>query len=200
MDEMTVRLKGTTPLLIHNNRAANPLNDYSKAMKSLTAKRNKTDKDYEYIARVEWEAGLYLHDGIVAIPARVVEKTFLNGAKKIKLGTKYSSGAMLRDDYLPLMYAGAKIKIDGDYQKEIPNLALDPFYETHKNQEMVRVGKNQVLRTRPIFHDWSLDVAVFYDEGQLNRRAVKEIMEAAGSFVGMCEQRPRMGRFSVEDA
>jgi len=77
MKELGYRLIGQTPLLMHNNNMANPLNAYTQHMKPLTAKRNKTDRDYMEIARVEWEAGLYLHDGVVALPAENIEACFL---------------------------------------------------------------------------------------------------------------------------
>jgi hypothetical protein len=199
MEELRVQLIGNAPLLIHNNRAANPLSDYAKAMKSLTSKRKKTDKDYEYIARLEWEAGLYLHDGIISIPARCLERCFLQGAMKMKNGPKYKAGAMVKDDFLPLSYKGSKIRISTGNGKEIPNPELDAYFDIHKHQDMVKVGNNQVLRTRPIFHEWRLDVTIMYDENIIDRRTLLESVQTAGNIVGLCEQRPRLGRFAVEE-
>jgi len=199
MEELNVRLNGNAPLLIHNNRAANPLSDYARAMKSLTAKRKKTDTDYAYIARLEWEAGLYLYNGEVAMPARCVERCFLQGSMKIKSGPKYKAGAMVKDDYMPLTYAGPTIRVAKGNGKEIPNPELDKFFDAHKHQDMVKVSQQQVLRTRPIFYDWSFDAAVLYDENIMDRRTLLEGIQAAGAIVGLCEQRPRLGRFAVEE-
>lgn len=60
IETMKLRLTGIAPLLMHDNKAANPLNPYAKAMKALTGKRKKTDDDLAEIARIEWEAGLYI--------------------------------------------------------------------------------------------------------------------------------------------
>ena len=45
METLKIRLIGETPLMIHNNRLANPLNEYSRELKKLTKKRDKTDAD-----------------------------------------------------------------------------------------------------------------------------------------------------------
>jgi hypothetical protein len=147
MQTLKLRLKGIAPLLIHNNQAANPLNIYAKSLKVLTSKRNKTDADHRDIARLEWEAGLYLEDGIVVMPAKNIEACFLGGAKKSKNGTKYKSGVMIEDDYYPLSYDGSKIKIDVKANGHRPIEALDKYFEKFNYQEMVKVGTQQVLRT-----------------------------------------------------
>lgn len=196
MKELGFKITGITPLLMHDNKMANPLNAYTQYMKPLTAKRNKTDKDYMEIARVEWEAGLYLHDGVVALPAENLEACFLKAAKRTKNGQKYQSGAMISEDWFPLDYKGSKIKIKQN--EEIPVIDLDKYYEHFRHQSMVKVGGQQVLRTRPIFHDWSLVVLILIDESVFDERTMTSIIEDAGQFVGLCEKRPRLGRFIVE--
>lgn len=197
MKEVRFKILGRAPLLIHSNKAANPLNYYAKALKHLTSKRKKTDQDYEEIARLEWEAGLYLHKGIVQLPAQNFERCFWDGAKKSKNGKLYQSGAMVTDDYVPLKYDGPSIKTktNGD---DIPNPELDPFYEHHRHQAMVKVGAQQVLRTRPIFHNWSCEVGILFDNTVIDERAIVQVVNDAGRLVGMCEMRPRMGRFEAK--
>ena len=196
MKELGFKLTGITPLLMHDNKMANPLNAYTQYMKPLTAKRNKTDKDHMEIARIEWEAGLYLHDGAVAIPAENLEACFLKAAKRTKNGQKYQSGAMISEDWFPLDYKGQKIKIKQNGQ--IPVTDLDKYYDNFKHQAMVKIGAQQVLRTRPIFHDWSIVMMVIIDEQVFDERTMQSIVEDAGRFVGLCEKRPRLGRFTVE--
>lgn len=196
MRELGFKLTGMTPLLMHDNKMANPLNAYTQFMKPLTAKRNKTDQDHMEIARIEWEAGLYLHDGEVAMPAENLEACFLRAAKRTKNGQKYQSGAMISEDWFPLDYKGKKIKVKQN--GNIPNVELDPFYESFKHQGMVKIGAQQVLRTRPVFQDWSLLITIIIDEQVFDERTMISIIEDAGRFVGLCEKRPRLGRFSVE--
>lgn len=198
MKELKFKLTGMTPLLMHHNKAANPLSAYAQFMKPLTAKRKKTDQDFMEIARVEWEAGLYLHEGEVAIPAENLEACFFRAAKRTKNGVNYQSGAMISEDWFRLDYKGPRIKTKQN--RNIPNEELDKYYDSFKHQAMVKIGTQQVLRTRPIFHDWALTISITIDEQVFDERTITSIIEDAGRFVGLCEKRPRLGRFNVERA
>ena len=203
MEQLNVKLIGQSPLITHNIRLANPLGEYSQAMKSLTGKRNKTDADLKEIARLEWEGGLYLEDGVIVMPSRNVNSCLFEGAKKKKNGPKWRTGAILPDEYYKMEYKGAKInvKMNGN----IPNPELDKYYEKLFDQRMVRVGTGQILRTRPLFFDWSFFVTIMYDENILDKRTLIQICEDAGYLVGFCEMRPgskgggSYGRFIVEE-
>jgi hypothetical protein len=45
METITFKIRGESQLLMHNGQLADPLNPYTKAMKSLTSKRKKTDSE-----------------------------------------------------------------------------------------------------------------------------------------------------------
>ena len=125
MNQVKLKICGITPLITHNNQTANPLNEYSKAIKSLTSKRKKTDADHQEIARIEWEAGLYLENGVVVMPARCIEATFLAAAKKSKDGKKWQSGAIIDEDFCEIKYNGPKVKVKEN--GHIPNKGLDKY-------------------------------------------------------------------------
>jgi hypothetical protein len=59
-----VEIEGITPLLIHNGRTANPLDELTKKFQVLTYKRKKTDEDHEKILDIQWQASLYWNDEI----------------------------------------------------------------------------------------------------------------------------------------
>lgn len=59
MDMLTLKLTGMSPLMMHADTLANPLNPITKAHKELTSKRKKTDDDHEAIAKSEFIAGAY---------------------------------------------------------------------------------------------------------------------------------------------
>lgn len=84
MEQIKLRLIGQTPFLMHNSRLANPLDVYTKEIAKRSGKRKKTEEDIEELARLEWEGGLYLNDGEIKIPMRVVNKTLERGATKQK--------------------------------------------------------------------------------------------------------------------
>jgi len=195
MEKITISLIGISPLLMHSNKCANPISKEAKVMKEHTSKRSKTDKDFELIARLEWEAGLYLFDGIVGMPSANIEKCFLLGARKAKMGKQFEAGCFADQHYAPLNYAGTKIKAkDGIF----PNSKLDKYYKEHSHQAMVRVQSSQILRTRPIFYDWSCEISFLYSPEIINRKAILNAAQSAGEVIGLCEMRPRMGRFDVK--
>lgn len=202
MDQIKLRLVGETPLLMHNNRLANPLDNYSQALGRKSGKRKKTIEDIWELSRIEWEGGLYLYDGEIKIPMRVINKTLERGATKQKNGMLWKSGCMVMDDYCPLQYRGPKIKVNGN--GEIPNPALDEFFYKYLHQTMVRVSTSSCLRSRPIFEDWSLITTIAYDGNVINRETVVGCAEDAGRLVGMCDWRMekggQFGRFGVEVA
>ena len=200
MNEVTMTWKGLCPLIMHNNVSANPRSIEAKTMKSLTSKRNKTDEDHEEIGRLEWESGLYLYDGDLVIPERVVWATMYGAAKKNRNGVKVKSGLFLNELNYPLSHNGKKWKVDKD--ETFPRESLNPVYNSGEfiYGSIVKVSAARVYRTRPIFNPpWSIDNIVFeYDPSILNEREIIQIAEVAGKIVGLCEQRPQMGRFKVE--
>jgi hypothetical protein len=195
MEEMLFRIKGIVPLLMHCNQAANPLGRYAQVMKPLTSKRNKTDQDHKELSRIEWEAGLYLRDGLVVMPSENIDRMLWEAAKKTKNGKKWKEGAMIGEDYSILQYPAPKIKVTTNGQ--IPNPELDKYYDALKDQALVKTGSSTVLRTRPIFHEWELEFTIMFDENVLNRRTLIDIVTTAGKYIGLCEKRPRLGRFEV---
>lgn len=59
MKILKFRFESVSPLLQHDDKMANPFNDYTKRMKAISSKRKKTDDDLMEMARIEWMASLY---------------------------------------------------------------------------------------------------------------------------------------------
>ena len=196
MQTLKLKFIGDTDMITHNSQGADPLNPYTKALKIITGKRKKTDQDHMDLGRIEWESGLYLHDGVVVMPAINLDRCLWDGAKKVKNGVKYKSGVFPADDYSVLSYAGKQIKTNG--HTEIPDPALDKFYKDNSIRMIVVVNRNRIVRVRPIFHDWSFKATLLYDELVIDRTELIACATDAGRLIGMCEMRPRHGRFHVE--
>jgi len=200
MDQIKFKLVGETPLLMHNNRLANPLDKYSQEISGKSGKRKKTIEDIWELARIEWEGGLYLYDGEIKLPNRVINKCFERGATKQKNGMLWKTGCYIVEDYCPLSYKGTKISVDE--VDEVPNSALDKYFKKNMLQEMVKVGAASILRTRPLFEDWSCEVSVQFDESVMNKSSLILAASDAGRLVGLCDWRMekggQFGRFHVE--
>ena len=187
MANLKARLTSVSPLLMHNGQTADPQNRFSKAMKEISGKRKKTDADFEELARLEWYAGLYVNDdGKIIIPSDVMDAVLINGAKKSKQGSTAKSAIWVSEDSL-LNFPGHEMSID-DLWKD----------EGMRFKKAVKIGTSKVMRTRPIFKKWHFDVSIEYDELQLNKSSIVSILKDAGRMVGVCDWRPKYGRFEVE--
>ena len=186
MEQLRIRVTGTTPLLMHSDKLADPLNPDTKAHKELTGKRKKTDEDHHAIARSEYLAGLYWTkaDG-VHIPGQNFDATFLAGAKLQKMGTHWKRGALVIESRVPLVYEGPR----------------DPgaLWENRAfvDARGVKVGTAKVMRYRPIFLEWAAEMTISLDTDVLNLAEARKAIEDAGKLIGVCEYRPRFGRFEV---
>jgi hypothetical protein len=186
-----IRLQGVSPLLCHNGQTADPRNTYAKAMKAVSGKRKKTDADFEELARLEWLAGLYRIDGDLVIPDYVIESTMIGGAKKSKRGPQAKCGLFFTE-HASLMFDGKPDTITDDTLAEL--FATGNYTHTIG----VKVGMSKVMRTRPIFRNWSVNAVAQYDPDVLNMRDVEEMAMDAGKLVGMGDWRPKHGRFDAE--
>jgi hypothetical protein len=175
-------------LIMHNGQTADPLNSFSKAMKEISSKRKKTDADYEAMANIEYQAGLYLNNkGQVIVPGRVLESVLVEGAKKSKEGK--------------LALSGMFVDTDGILEYEGGAMTLKQLMESpeHRLCVAVRIGMSKVMRTRPHFKNWRTTFKVSINEQVANEAQLKRWLEDAGSYVGIGDWRPRHGRYELEN-
>lgn len=186
METLNVKIVGTSPLLMHSDKFANPLHPDTKVHKALTSKRKKTDDDHEAIAKSEFLGGLY-YDKLEGffIPGQNFDASFLAGAKLQKLGTNWKRGAVVVTDK-------AKLLFDGPSDPE--KLWRDTRFVDCRG---VKVGQAKVMRYRPIFLNWATSVQVAVNPDVLDVREVQKAIEDSGKLIGVCEYRPRFGRFEV---
>ncbi len=186
MRTLSLKLTGVSPLLMHNGQTADPLNPFSKAMKQVSGKKKKTEADFLELAKIEFNAGLYLSDDkqSLVIPTYVLEATLLGGAKKVKSGQACKAGLFVDND--------AVLHYDGE-------TSPGALWETgaHVMKTGVRVGMARVMRTRPILRNWSCVVEVSYSDELLNPQDILEFAVHAGQSVGIGDWRPKFGRFTA---
>ncbi len=178
-------IRGVGPILSHNGNLARYDNPWSQAIKVISAKRKKVDADHVEMGRLEFHGGLYLGDNGPIIPAEATEACLIAGAKKFKEGMLAKSG-MVVTQHADLIYDGPR---DPDELWEDKRFVF---------QALVRVGMAKVLRTRPIFRDWSADVVIEHEDSIASKDRIEEWIHTAGAQAGLLEWRPRYGRFVVE--
>ncbi|KPA87277.1 hypothetical protein PF66_06187 [Pseudomonas asplenii] len=186
MEILTLKISGASPLMMHSDKFANPLNPATKAHKELTSKRKKTDDDHLAIARSEFIAGAYFEESCgFFVPGVNFDATFLAGAKLQKMGTHWKRGAVVMTDRAPLLFSGPETPED---------LWEDPRFVDCRG---VKVGQAKIMRYRPIFLEWATELVVAINTDVMDVEEARKAIEDAGKLIGVCEYRPRFGRFEV---
>jgi hypothetical protein len=184
-----VKLDGVTGLVMHNERLADPDDEYVRAIKELTAKKGntRTDADNAEIAKLEWFGGVYHDpDAGLYIPTWNVIRCFEQAGKITKKGTAVIRALSAVSDKVPLQYDGPR---------DLAKLWAMPEYRLRK---MVGVKGGRVPRMRPIFRRWSIEMEAEFMEDVLNPAEFERIAEQAGRSEGLCNARKLgYGRFQA---
>jgi len=187
MKTLKGKIKGKSPIMLHNAELANPANPYSKELKKYTGKRKKTDADQEKIHDLEWIGGVYLTDDgkDICIPPHVIRGFIIAGARRDRNGKPFESA-------LQVMKNG---KFIHDGPKDLETLRKDPKF---RDIRIVRVQQQRVPRCRAKFDNWSVEFEISYDEKLLNKETVVLALNAAGATCGVGDAlKLGFGRFEV---
>lgn len=186
MARFRITCTGTTPLLMHNARLSNPLDEVAKAMKRISSKRTKTEEDHEELARLEHMGGLYFDsDAGPYLPGQNFERCLVDAARITKSGKKIERGVFVETNVNPVAYRGPRT-IEGLWKDD-----------NFRHSASVKIGTNRVTRTRPQFRDWTVDAEGVYDPAVINLEELAEIAGTAGRMIGLGDWRPRFGRFET---
>lgn len=186
MEILKLKITGTSPLMMHSDKLANPLDPATKAHKSLTSKRKKVDEDHLAIAKSEFISGCYWHESCgFYVPGQNLDATFLAGAKLQRMGTHWRRGALVLENRVKLLHAGPA--------------SPEALWESPSNVDCrgVKVGMAKIMRYRPIFLEWAAELTVHVNTDVLDLEEARKAIEDAGTLIGVCEFRPRFGRFEV---
>lgn len=184
MKNLKVTWKGITPLIMHSCQCVNPLHPISRELKKYTSKKKKTEEDLIKIADLEWESGAYWKEGFgLYIPAENVEATIRNGAKANRKGTDIEKYVTVSDLYIPF-----------NYGENLTKEQLIANYE-YRDTRVMNVQRSKILRTRPRFDQWNITFNLMYNEDKIDLDTIVNAIEYAGSYVGLCDSRPKYGKF-----
>jgi hypothetical protein len=135
---------------------------------------------------VEYEAGLYLNaKRQVILPSRVLEAHISLAARKTKEGKQSLAGMFVDTDGL-LNYEGGPLTVDE---------LLDS--EEHRLVVPVRVGMARVIRTRPMFRNWSTTFKVSVLDELVTPSTLRAWIINGGNLIGIGDYRPRYGRYEL---
>lgn len=174
---------GGAPLIMHNERLADPLDPYTRAIGKISKKRNKTDADHLEIGHLEFLGGAYANGGGPYLPAMNVLRCLQDGAKKHKRGADVLRGIAPIQQEALLAYTGPR-DLEAMWQKG--GFAL---------RKSVGIQRSRTMRTRPIFTDWSAVLPVEMDPKVFDIDTLAVIWSEAGTYSGIGDMRPIFGKF-----
>ena len=167
------------------------MDKYKKLIGAITSKRKKTDADYAEIARLEFIAGLYFDkDKGPIVPSRCIRKMLIEAARKDKNGKQFESGVFVAGDSV--------LEYDGPREIEPLFLAENGDGENRFVWTTV-VGnqRNSIMRTRPIFHEWSCEFEVDLEPSLVDQQTFETALEKARVSGGLLDARSiGYGKFS----
>lgn len=187
MKTLKLKLTGLAPLVMHNTQLSDPRYVRASGIKTITSKRAKTEDDELELTRLEFIAGLYWNGTGPYLPGVNVDAAIAQAAgQAMKGGRKVVQSCLMTDD-ARLEYGGKHktpddLFTDGGYMLYVP--------------AVIPSTKSRVMRARPIFKQWSAKVTINYHT--LSEEQIIQFAQRAGDFIGLCDWRPRHGRFSVE--
>lgn len=181
-----ITLTGTSPLLMHNPIMVDPENPIVREIKVLTSKRKKTEEDIRMIAKLEWFGGLYEEGGTIVQPSSKVRKCLINTARMSKRGKDVERALSFSSLHVPLVYDGPR---------DPKAVWEDPQFRSYLS---VGVGKKRVMRMRPKFPRWAIEVeGLFVEDAGLNFDELERLVELAGVVEGIGDNRVNgYGRFA----
>lgn len=192
---MIINLTGSTPLMMHSSRLADPDDFFTRAIAKIVAKRtNMTDDDRLEKSRLQFAGGLY-HDEEIGpyLPGPNLVRSLRTAAHLVKHnkgGGEIERGFILLSERAPLDYAGPRTLDD------LWNGGESKFVD----RRMVKIGKSTVSTTRPIFVNWGAQFEFELDPSEIDVEDFQAYAEKSGK-VGVGDARKiGYGRFSVKIA
>ncbi|MGI5213839.1 hypothetical protein [Plantactinospora sp. CA-290183] len=162
-----------------------PLDTLVKQIRAVSTKARKTDQDHAEMAHLEWLGGIYFQPETGPfIPGPNLLKSLVEGARLSKDGKKVERGVLIDTMFIPLQYEGPRS----------PQELFEDKRFVHRAP--VKVGTSRVMRTRPVFPQWSLEATGQFDGTVINLADLRNAAETAGSMIGLGDGRPTYGRFT----
>lgn len=199
METLKVKWTGIRPLIMHNAAMIDPDNIWVREMDKLKKELKKAKKD-DYdgrekirraTERAEWMGSIYYSSELgVYIPGDCITATIVNGARKAKAGKLVEQGVVPIDD-VPIQTKRKTQDLDA--------LFKDPEFQLRKPVRIPPRTGARLMKVRPMIPTgWVLEFEIEYDATVIPTEDLKEANEVGGQLIGLCDWRPRFGRFLVE--
>lgn len=184
MIEIKVTIEGISPLLMHRFNDAAQMEATESTRTSAVGDRGTP--------REQAESVLYTDErGVVGLPQPVIFSNIIEGGKFFKAGK--SKVTTLKTSMIP-----SCVFLRGVFYTITPQ-----DWEVDIRPVRIPSTGGRILRYRPRLDKWRLSYQLELDESILAPKLLREIVDAAGSRIGLCDFRPAckgpFGRFVVTE-
>jgi hypothetical protein len=186
--QLLVELKGTSPLVMNNPRGMDKLDPLTRVIDELLDKKERTEADDAEISRLEWLRALHYDKSVGifvpwAMPRRLLRDVG-NLVDRNKGGKKVERGLAPASSRIPLIY-------DGPSEPE--TLYTD---ERFRWRSWAKVNGKGIMKTWPIFPEWTLQFEVELAEDILDLDHLVRFADWGGRYEGLgSAHRLGYGRF-----
>lgn len=193
MRSAEISITGVSPLLMNNPQTVDRFNRFAKRMAVINAKKTKrTDDDYLELRDLEMESKSYFDEEIgVYVPSSWVSEAIATAAFRVaKISRADIRGAMFTtEDKVRLIYR------DMDKVKKIDDIVKNQAFRIVLNLPQ---GQTRLAKAFPIFHHWSFETAVEFDDKIIDPDSLSRIIDHTARYGGFGDFRPKFGRASAE--
>jgi hypothetical protein len=193
MRNAKISITGVSPLLMNNPQTVDRFNKFAKRMAAINAKKTRrTDDDYLELRDLEMESKSYFDEEIgVYVPSSWVSEAIATAAFRVaKISRADIRGAMFTtEDKVRLTYR------DMDKVKKIEDIVKNQAFRIVLNLPQ---GQTRLAKAFPIFHHWSFETAVEFDDKIIDPDSLSRIIDHTARYGGFGDFRPKFGRASAE--
>jgi len=183
-------------LMTNNPQLVDPENQFTKDCSRLylAAKKAKTPESYQASREMDIRAKMYFDPKVgVYIPGTWIRESIATASYKI-LGKGKSKDTMrasvfIEQQKIPLDYRGkSKVKTPLD-------IVGDSSF--HNSMNVVQ-GQIRVMKSAPIYHDWSFSTDITFDDTVVTQEDLMNVLTHTSRLVGFGDWRPTYGLASAE--
>lgn len=215
MQNVHVKIKGLTPLLMHadNIEWADAMDEWRKDPSNKANSKAGDDRTPAW----RWIGSLNTDGKIVTIPSEYIMRCLMEGGAQVPTGkgkktfkAQSQSGLLCPEFHWPLQLNGSSATIAID---DINALKEKSHFVEHVSGvqklgfslfvKRVRVGQNKHIRVRPRFEQWATEGRIAIIDDAITVKVLRQIFDMAGRFKGLGNWRPGSptpGQFGMFEA
>lgn len=190
---LMVSVTGIAPLLLNNPQTVDRFNKFSKRMAEINAKKTRrTDEDYHELGDLEVESKIYFDDDLgIYVPSRWIMAAMCKVSNKVAKIPKADIRASVfpTEDKVSLKYDKSELV------KTPADIVGNTFF---RHKMLLPQGQVRIAKHAPIFHKWSFEFELEFDDTVLDSSDMTRILEHACLRGGFGDFRPTFGRAKAE--